>query len=226
MSKQLLDAFYEIITEAKQEKYDQIAAERTRRLAVVVENLYQEHNASAVMRTCDCFGIQDLHIIERDNKFAVNRDIAMGAGKWVDQYTYSDLKYPTTKCLNHLKNEGYKIVATTPHTTDNTIFNIDLSQPIALIFGTEQHGLTETALSLADEHVNIPMYGFTESFNISVSAALCLQALRNRLEEQKALDWKLNEVEQIALKIEWCKKIIKNPENVERGLRKRLGLNS
>lgn len=222
MSQALLDAFYKIITPAKREKFDRIAAQRTKHITVVVENIYQDHNASAVMRSCDCFGIQDLHVIEKDNKFAVNRDIAMGSGRWVTRKIYSDTKFPTTTCIKTLKESGYRIVATTPHEEDQSIFDLDISTPIALVFGTEQHGLSETALALADEYVKIPMYGFTESFNISVSAALCMQALRNKLESQHELKWKLTEEEQIEVKIEWCKKILKNPEIVERDLLQRI----
>lgn len=210
-SKKLLEKLYSIITPEKREKFNRIASERTRHITVAVENLYQEHNASAVVRSCDCFGIQDVHIIEKTNQFQLNREISMGAAKWVNHEHYFDEKYPTQKCINTLKDKGYKIVATTPH-TDKTINSIDLNEPIALFFGTEKSGLSETAFSLADEHIKIPMHGFTESFNISVSAAICMQVLRQRLEDQNDFEWKLNEAEQIDLKIDWCKNIIKNPD--------------
>ena len=222
IKKQLKDALYNLITDAKKEKFDQLAALRTRHLTVAVENIYQEHNASAVMRTCDCFGVQDLHIIEKSNKFTIQRDIAMGATRWVNHYHYSDEKFPTTKCIEHLKQKGYKIVATTPHEQDTEIYHLDVSQPIALLFGTEKTGLSETALQQADEYIRIPMYGFTESFNISVSAALSLQILRKKLEEQTAVNWLLSEEEIVDLKIQWCKKIIKNAEVVERDLLRRI----
>lgn len=223
INKLLLSELYHIITAEKQEKFNRIAQDRTRYLTVVVENIFQDHNASAVMRSCDCFGIQDLHIIERGNRFTINKDIAMGAGRWIDHHHYNDIKQPTQKCLQELKEKGYKIVATSPHEPDKTIFNLDLSTPIALVFGTEQSGLSEMALSLADESVNIPMYGFTESFNISVSAALSMQALRNRLEKEHTPNtWKLNDEEQIALKIEWCKRILKNGDNVVADITKRI----
>lgn len=225
MNEELLSRLYNIVTPEKQEKFDRIAKERTRHLTVVVENIFQDHNASAVMRSCDLFGIQDLHIIEKGNRFAINRDIAMGAGRWIDHFHYNDPKQPTTKCLHHLKKKGYKIVATSPHEESNNIFNMDLSEPIALVFGTEQSGLSETALNLADETVSIPMYGFTESFNISVSAALCMQALRNRLENQTEFSWKLNIEEQTELKVEWCKRILKNGDEVLKDMKKRIVAN-
>ena len=222
MREKLLDELYKIITEEKVEKFEQIAALRTRHLTIVVENLYQEHNASAVMRSCDCFGIQDIHVIEKGNKFNVNREIAMGAGKWIDNHHYVDKLFPTKKCITTLKDQGYKIVATTPHTDDIEIQDLDVSEPIALMFGTEQTGLSETALEQADALVKIPMYGFTESFNISVSAALSMLTLRKKLEQLDNVDWLLSKAEQTELKIKWCKNIIKNPEIVERDLLRRI----
>ncbi|MDX1652517.1 MAG: RNA methyltransferase [Brumimicrobium sp.] len=222
MEQELLQELYKLITPAKIEKFDRIAAERTRHLTVAVENLFQEHNASAVMRSCDCFGIQDIHIIEKTNKFSVNREIAMGAGRWVDRHHYYDPLYPTTKCIGALKEMGYTVVATSPHSPDNSLKNLSLDKPIALLFGTERSGLSETALNLADVHVRIPMYGFTESFNISVSAAILMHTLRDRLEKEADFPWKLNDDEQVKLKIQWCKKIIRNSEIVEKGLLKRL----
>lgn len=226
LEEKLLKAFYEIITPEKREKFDQIASNRTRHIAIVVENLYQEHNASAVVRSCDCFGFQDLHIIEKTNRFELNREISMGAAKWVNHHHYYDPKYPSEKCLTELKQRGYKIVATTPHEENRTINELPIDEPVALLFGTEKSGLSETALSLADEHVRIPMYGFTESFNISVSAALCMQIVREKLEKSIDLKWRLSSNEQIKLKIEWCKNIVHKSDAVERDFIRRIKANS
>lgn len=212
MEEELLKALYAIITPAKQEKFDRIASERTRHVTIAVENIFQEHNASAVTRSCDCFGIQDLHIIEKTNKFTVNKDIALGSGQWVDNFHYSDQLFPTTKCIQTLKDKGYKIAATSPYAEEYTVQNIPINQPIAFVFGTEQVGLSEKALNMVDYLVKIPMVGFTESFNVSVSAALIMHTIRTRLENQTDFNWKLSEKEQTLLKIEWCKRIINNPE--------------
>jgi tRNA (guanosine-2'-O-)-methyltransferase len=211
MNSKVLAAFYEIITPNKREMFDRIAAERTKHLTVVMENIYQEHNASAVLRSCDCFGIQELHVIEKDNTYKIQRDIALGAGRWVDMSTYDSGENVTKECLTSLKEKGYKIVATTPHTDAHTINDLDLSQPIALVFGTERRGISDEVKELADAFVKIPMYGFTESFNISVSVAITLNTLRQRLEETD-LQWKLSSEEQIALKINWCAKILNGGE--------------
>src|SRR5690554_4805342 len=224
MEEKLLQALYQIITPEKVEKFERIAAERTRHVTVAVENLYQEHNASAVMRSCDCFGIQDLHIIEQDNKFSVNRDIALGAAQWVNHYHYTDKLYPTTTCIQSLKDKGYKIAATTSHTDAYSINNVPIDEPIAFLFGTEQTGLSEKALDLSDYYVKIPMVGFTESFNISVSAALTINTIRTRLEKYDEFNWKLSQEEQTRLKIEWCKKIIKNSDNVVKDFLRRIDI--
>jgi len=216
-NEQLLEFFYSIITEAKQEKFDKIAAERTRFLTVIIENVYQEQNASAIVRSCDCFGIHDIHAIEKDNSFSVNREIAMGAGKWVDIHHHRDPIYPTITALKTLKEKGYRIVATTPHENDTTIDKLELDQPTALLFGTEKMGLSEAALSQADAFVKIPMYGFSESFNVSVSAALCLHTMRQKLEQLPPEIWKMSHLEQVEIKLDWCRNILRNVEATERG---------
>lgn len=217
----ILDEFYNIISESKQQMFDAIAAERTKHLTVVLENIHQEHNASAVLRSCDCFGIQDLHVIEKNNQYKVQRDIALGAGRWVDLYNFDKGENPSLDCVKKLKEKGYKIVATTPHTNDVTINELDLSQPIALVFGTEHTGISEEIIAEADEFVKIPMFGFSESFNISVSVAITLNVLRNRL-EQSELNWKLSPEEQTALKIKWSKKILRAGNELEVAFRERL----
>jgi tRNA (guanosine-2'-O-)-methyltransferase len=214
MKKAVLEEFYKIITPNKQEMFDRIAAQRTRHLTVVLENVFQEHNASAVLRSCDCFGIQELHVIEKDNQYKVQRDIALGAGRWVDMYNYNLGSEVTQDCVSKLRGKGYKIVATSPH-AEKTLHDLDLSRPMAFVFGTERRGISPEAAELSDELVKIPMYGFTESFNISVSVALVLNTIRTRL-EQSALQWKLSEEEVIDLKIKWCKKILNGGEALEK----------
>lgn len=218
--KKVLEGFYEIISEHKIELFNRVASERTKHITLGIENIFQEHNASAVLRTCDCFGIQDLHVIEKNNEFAINRDIALGAGRWIDVYNYGS-ENPSEECMKYLKNKGYKIVATTPHTDSYTINNIPLERPLAFFFGTEQEGLSTSVLKNADYTVKIPMFGFTESFNISVSVAILLNTLRKRLEDSK-IEWKLSELEQTILKIEWCKKILKSGDALENEFKKQL----
>jgi tRNA (guanosine-2'-O-)-methyltransferase len=222
MEDKILAEFYDIISDNKKEMFDRIASERTKHITVAIENVYQEHNASAVLRSCDCFGLQEMHVIEKDNQYKVQRDIALGAGRWVDLYNYNQGNQVTKDCIDRLKSTGYTIVATTPH-TENTINDLDLSKPIALVFGTERRGISEEVEKMADTFVKIPMYGFTESFNISVSVAIILNTLRQRL-EQSSLDWKLSKEEQTALKIKWCRKILNSGDKLEKHFREKHSL--
>lgn len=219
--KDVLDQMYDLITPNKRHLFDKIAADRTRHLTIALENVYQDHNASAVLRTCDCFGVQDLYAIEKQFKYEVKRDIALGAGRWVDLHHFNEGENPEVDCINQLKQKGYKIVATSPHAEGKTIHNIDLSQPIALVFGTERRGISEEMTELADELVQIPMYGFTESFNVSVAAALSMNVIRERLEQSK-LNWKISEEEQIQLKLDWCRKILNGGQALENKIRSEL----
>jgi tRNA (guanosine-2'-O-)-methyltransferase len=218
MNEKILEEFYKIITPNKVEMFDRIAADRTKHLTIVLENIYQEHNASAVIRSCDCFGIQEMHVIEKDNQYKIQRDIALGAGRWVDMYNFNQGENVTADCIQNLRNKGYKIIATTPHTNAATIHDLDISTPTALIFGTERRGISEEVKEMADGFVKIPMYGFTESFNISVSVALSLHTLRNRLESSQ-LNWRLSSEEQTELKIKWCRKILNGGDFLEKHFR-------
>lgn len=207
INHQIYERFRELLTENKKEIFDEIAAQRTRYMTVVMEDVYQDHNASAVLRSCECFGVQDLHVIEKRNEYKIQRIISKGAYRWVDVFRHSGGENPTTKCFNELKAKGYKIIATTPHEKAKTIYDLPLDQPMAFVFGTEGKGITDEAIQEADELVSIPMVGFTESFNVSVSAAILLSAIRQRL-EMSSLDWKLSEDEQILLKTRWSRSIL------------------
>lgn len=217
----VLAMFYEIITPNKVEMFDRIAAQRTQYISIALENIYQEHNASAVLRTCDCFGIQELNVIEKNNQYEVKRDIALGAGRWVDMYNFNKGENPTSDCITKLQAKRFKIVATSPHESSYSLATLPLDAPCAFFFGTERQGLSEEVMEAADYTVTIPMYGFTESFNISVSVALLLQGIRNRL-MQSEFDWKLSPEEQIELKIKWCRKILNGGDALENEFRRRI----
>jgi tRNA (guanosine-2'-O-)-methyltransferase len=190
------------VSERRKERLKEVLAERTRHIAVVLEDVYQAHNASAVLRSCDCFGVQDVHFIENRNKFKISEDVSMGSTQWLSIKKYSQEENNTASCLQGLKNKGYRIVATTPHKNDKTLSELDVTKPFALVFGTEIDGITETVFEMADEFVKIPMYGFTESFNISVSAALCMYELTGRIRKEK-IPYQLNKAEKQDIYLEW-----------------------
>lgn len=200
---EFLDFLNQFITEDRVAIQNEVLAERTRHITAVIEDIYQPHNASAVIRTCDCFGIQDLHIIENRNKYKVNPKVALGSGQWVNIIKYKEEANNSLSCINQLKSKGYKIVATTPH-TEKSIYDLELNEPIALVFGNEKEGISELIKDNADELVKIPMYGFTESFNISVSAALCMSLLIEKLRKTN-IQWQLSEEEKLTLSVDWAK---------------------
>jgi tRNA (guanosine-2'-O-)-methyltransferase len=215
MHKQaLINYLQQFATKERIEAFNRVITNRTRHITVALENIYQPHNASAVMRSCDCFGVQDVHVIENSNNYKINPGVALGSTKWIDITKYNKEEENTTACVQSLKSAGYTIVATTPHTNDINLDELPIDKPVALFFGTEKTGLTQTMLDQADVYMKIPMYGFTESFNISVCAALTLQHLTNKLHKSN-VDWKLNEEEQQDLYLKWLKTSIKRSDVLE-----------
>ncbi len=202
------------VTEHRWELFNKVLSYRTRYITVVLEDIYQPHNASAVLRTCDIFGIQDVHIIENRNKYTINPQVAVGAFKWLNLIKYNRLENNTLEAIKKLKSEGYRIVATTPHTNDTELSDFDLSKgKVALLFGSELPGLTDIALQNADEFLKIEMFGFTESFNISVSVAIILHHLVNKL-HKSALNWQLTENEKQEILLQWLKKSVKKADEI------------
>jgi len=207
--KELLVELQAFLSVERIEKFDKVLANRTRHFTVAVENLFQSHNASAVMRNCDCFGIQDLHVIANHNQYELSKDVAMGAEKWVDMHSYYEKENNTQDCIDEIKSQGFQIVATTPHTNDVFLPEFDVTKRSAFFFGTERDGLSDRVLDQADAFVRIPMYGFTESYNISVSAALVLHDVVTRLKKSD-VDWRLSEEEILDKKVDWAVKSIKS----------------
>lgn len=211
---QLIKYLSEFVTPNRFSLLQSVIKKRTRYLSIVLEDIYQPHNASAVLRSCDCFGIQDVHIIENTNQYNINPDIVVGSSKWLNLYKYNKLENNTLSTINSLKESGYRIVATTPHKNDVSLENFDLSKgKTALFFGSELPGLSNIVLDNADEFMQIPMYGFTESFNISVSAAICMHHLRHSLESSD-LNWQLSEIEQQDILLKWLKLSIKSSKKI------------
>ncbi|MBN1414345.1 MAG: RNA methyltransferase [Bacteroidales bacterium] len=216
MKEKLVRHLEQFVTERRRNLINRIVAQRTRYLTVVLEDIFQPHNASAVLRSCDCFGIQDVHIIENRNKYQVNPDVALGSYKWLTIYKYNKEENNTVYALEKLRNQGFRIVATTPHADGCMLNDFDLLKgKAALLFGTEMEGLTESAINLADEFLTIPMVGFTESLNISVTAAIILQQLTGKLRKSD-IDWKLPEKEILQVKLHWLKNSISRCDSIEK----------
>ncbi len=207
--RELIAYLGSFLTDHKVGGFQEVLDNRTRHITIVLEDIHQTHNASATVRSCDCFGIQELNIIENENRFTINPAVTRGASKWVDLTRWNEKGVDNTPiCLNHLKEKGYRIIATTPHTSACLLPDLPVDQPLAIMFGRERTGIRESALDLADEHVRIPMYGFTESYNISVSVALTLHDLVTRL-HRSDVDWRLDERDRLEIEYRWITKVLK-----------------
>jgi len=220
--QKLFEHLKQFVSEQRLARIDEVAKERTKYVTVAVEDIYQPHNASAIMRSAECFGIQELHIVENKNKYSPNMEITKGASKWIDLVHYNKSENNTMDCVRALKKSGYRVVATTPHEKSRTIDKLDIAAgPVALFFGTELEGITDELRDNADELVKIPMYGFTESFNISVSAAICLYDLTTRMRES-GVKWRLPEADLTRLKLEWLRNTIQRCDLIEKLFREKL----
>ncbi|MEM7793905.1 MAG: RNA methyltransferase [Cyanobacteria bacterium P01_C01_bin.118] len=204
----------QFLTPQRKAKIETVLAHRTRYVTVALEDIHISQNAGAVLRNCDNFGIQDAHIIEQTTSFKVNLNVTRGCQKWLTTYRYRQQQSNTRDCIEILKAKGYRIVATTPHTDAWELPDLPLDRPIALLLGNELDGLSETALAGADIHLKIPMYGFSESFNISVSTALCLQSICDRLRQSPYL-WQLTPEDQKILRLQWYRNSCKNLQHLE-----------
>ena len=214
MTERLIPLLKEHVTEQRWATFERVIKDRTRYITMVLEDIYQPHNASAVMRTCDCFGIQDVHVIENQNSYEVNPEVSLGSTQWLqlERYNLPGDKN-SERCARALRECGYALVATSPHVDGHTSADLPLDRPIAILMGTEGRGLSDELLETADHHLRIPMYGFTESYNLSVSAAMVIHRLSERLRNSD-IEWRLSEEEMSQTLLYWLKKSIRNSEAI------------
>ena len=213
------------VTEQRLQKLTKVLHERTRYLTVVLEDLYQPQNASAVLRSCDGFGIQDVHIVENYNEFLPIKGVTLGADQWLTLHRYhQDNENNTSRCFNALRRKGYRVIALSPHADDVRISELSIDQKTALVFGAELKGLSATAIEESDGYAKIPMSGFSESFNISVSAAVTIYETAQRM--RTTLDpeiWRLSGEEHNALLLDWLRKSVRGSELLEKRFKKEKG---
>jgi len=216
MELKLIQFLSEFVTPERLALFNKILSSRTNYLTVVLEDMYQAHNASAVIRTADCFGIQNVHVIENKHVFNCNPDVVRGASNWVSVNRYNGTEMNTPRALKKLRQEGYRIVVATPHEHDVDLEDFDLGKgKAAIVFGCERPGLTEWATKEADEFMKIPMVGFTESLNVSVSVAVTLHHLAHQLRTHSNIDWHLTADEKQKAMLEWLRVSLKRVDLLE-----------
>lgn len=216
MKPNLIQFLSEFVTPERLSLFNKILSLRTNYLTVVLEDIYQAQNASAAIRTADCFGIQNVHVIENNHIFNFHPDVVRGASNWVTVNRYNQTEMNTPEALQKLRREGYRIVVATPHEYDVDLENFDLGKgKTAIVFGCERPGLTESAKKEADEFMKIPMVGFTESLNVSVSVAVTLHHLTHQLRTQSKIDWQLTDNEKQKILLDWLRTSIKRADLLE-----------
>ncbi len=194
---------------------ERVLSQRTRHVTLVLEDIFQSQNSSAAVRTCECLGIQDIHFIERQSHYSVNKKVLKGSNKWLDLIKYKEKNTNNTeRCYQHLKANGYQILVTDPSPDGVSINDVPVDKKIALVMGNELEGISDYALNHADQKVNIPMFGFTESFNISVSAAICLNILLSKVRTLNNL-WQLSNEEKQILRLHWLRKTVRASNLIE-----------
>lgn len=209
-----LQALLPYLSESRVEKFDAALLARTRRLCLVLENVYQSRNASAVMRSCDGMGIQDVHLIEDINPWVFNRGVSKGTPSWLTLHRYGNAANPTETCIQNLRQSGYKIAVTSPHVDGMQAKDLPVSEPIALVMGTEFEGVSQRMLDAADYHVFIPMHGLAESLNISVAAGMIMHRVMENIRTLPDSSWQLSAEEQAELKLDWAMKSVKKADTL------------
>jgi len=207
-------------TERRQRLIDEVSDARTNYVTVVLEKLTHEHNMSAIIRTCDCFGLNDIHVIEKSQQYAVNPKIVKGSDKWINIVRYEEEKNGdnTVSAIKNLKAQGYRIIATTPHENDVNLHDLDLAKgKMAFVFGSEKDGISEKVKEMADEFVKIPMCGFTESLNVSVAAGITIHYITHML-RRSSIDWRMTADELDELRLKWMRSSVRSADDIEKRL--------
>ncbi len=208
MRRALLDYLGQFVTEHKKRRMREVLPWRTRHVALVLEDIYQPQNASATLRTAEILGVLDIYIVENRNAYRLNPEVALGANKWVNLHRFRERDADNTaRALVHLRHQGYTLVATSPHKEGYAPEDIPLERPLAFWFGNELEGLSPQALDAADLYLRLPMFGFTESYNISVSVAITLYTVMRRL-HRSDLPWRLTPEEQEEVLLTWYRRVI------------------
>ena len=189
---------------------------RTRHIVLVLEDIYKSQNSSATLRTCDALGIQDVHIIENHSPFSLDSRVTLGSCQWTTLKRYRESGGNNTQaCYAALRAQGYRIVATVPGPASKGLEDIGLERRCAFVFGNEEQGLSAAAIDGADACVSLPMYGFTQSYNISVSVGIVLMHMTVRL-RAAGVDWGLTDEEKAALTLEWYRTIVRCDDVIEK----------
>lgn len=211
--KEQLHSIYEylqqFLTSERLQKIEYFSAQSSDYVLPIMEDVYQFRNAAAIVRSAEACGFHKIVALEKINVFEPNLEVTKGADTWVEVE-----KLPAKiDSLKEIKNRGYKIVAVSPEKEATPLPEFQINEPVALTFGTEWEGVTEEILDFADETLAIPMYGFTQSFNVSVAAAICFYELKQKLIQQKIPHF-LDDEKSLRMKIRWAVNSIRSGSQI------------
>jgi len=210
--QQLTEYLANQISPDRLRRIEQVLDFRTRHFTVVLEDIYNWHNASAALRSCEIYGIQRIHTIENLYEFSRNTGVDLGSSKWLELQRWTEPgRNNTRNCLMSLKERGFRIVVASLRAPAEPPDALPMSAPLAFCFGTELEGLSPEAESMADLRVRLPMFGFTGSFNVSVSCALVLGSMMPRL-HGSSIPWQLDPEDRANLKLEWLRKSVQHED--------------
>ena len=201
------------VTEERKEIFQKVIKDRTRHFTVILEDLYQKHNTSAITRSCDVFGIQDMHIIENKYSTYMSNQVGKGSQKWMTFHRYNEKTHNTQDCIDAVKAKGYQVIATTPHESSEFVADFDVTKKTAFVFGVEKEGVSDMMMDQADGYLKVPMYGFTESLNVSVAAAIILQEVATKIRKTE-VQWGLSPEEHEEVYLSWMQKSIKSIDSI------------
>ncbi|MEC5158850.1 TrmH family RNA methyltransferase [Chryseobacterium sp. MP_3.2] len=199
----------QFLTEERLQKINHYAAESSDFVLPVIEDVFQFRNAAAIVRSVEACGFHKIVAMESENDFVPNLRVTKGAETWVEVERLPH----NLDSIQEIKNRGYKIVAVSPEKNATLLPNYQITEPVALIFGTEAAGVTEEILDFADETLAIPMYGFTRSFNVSVAAAICVYELKQKLLKNN-IDHRLSEEKRWKMKVRWAVNSLQSGEQI------------
>ena len=202
------DYISEFMLPERVENMVKVASARTRYMTICAENTYHSQNASALIRHCEAFGVQDLHAVESICRFTPNTHVVRGTDKWIDLYKYRS----TESALLRLKERGYRIVATSPHYQSCTPESFDVTKgKFAIVMGTEKTGISQEVMDAADEFLKIPMCGMVDSLNVSASAAILIYMLSQRM-RLECDDWHLSDEKRTRTLYDWYRYAVRDSE--------------
>ena len=197
--------------EERFEKLSSRLESRTNRMVLALEDVFHPHNASACIRSAEAFGVQEIHAVQSRCQFSPSHKIVRGTDQWVDIKRWKS----TPELVEHLRSRGYRIVVTAPRENGSTLESFDAQgTPFAIFMGTEKTGISDWLMQEADDSIFIPMTGFAESLNISVSAAIITQELTRRIRLMPPHKWQLSDSDKTIVLSDWLRKSIKNSEEI------------